>query len=566
MNKNIVSLRKVSIDYKMKRHNIRAVNQVDFDIKEGSFTALVGESGSGKTTLASAIIGSISEPGEVSEGELLFNNGGEIIDVLKLKGESMRKFKWEKVSMVFQAAQSALNPVMKIYDQFKETAIDHQIDDKDWIEQRVIELLEYVKLDAKRVMHAYPHELSGGMKQRVMIAFAMFLNPKLIILDEPTTALDVITQDHIFKLLRKINKEFNISMLLLTHDIGIVAKFTDYVGVMNQGEIVEFGETFNVFTNSKHAYTKLLMDSTPSLTKDITLMKGIHKKDVSSDIHMLKRGEAYQQQELMRLENIQMEFSQGSGLSKRKLHVLKDINLTIQTGEIVTLVGESGSGKTTLGKIITGLYKPVSGDIYYLNQSMGGVLSKKIQSYDAVQFVQQDSYAALNPVRTIYQSLYAPLKSFNKKLNKHQIYERIYDLMSLVGLNPVDELLWKYPHQLSGGQRQRVLIARALTSQPKLIVADEPVSMIDVSLRLSILNLMNELNKQLSISFIYITHDLSTARYIAEGGRIFVMYKGEIVESGPIEEIIVNPKHEYTKELIRAVPDPNPQNNRRKNQ
>lgn len=262
---------------------------------------------------------------------------------------------------------------------------------------------------------------------------------------------------------------------------------------------------------------------------------------------------------LMELSHINMVFTKRIGLAKHNIHVLKDLNLTINKGEILAIVGESGCGKTTIGKIITGIYKPNTGKILLEGKNVShSLMGKNITSYRAVQFIQQDSYAALNPVKTIYQSLYAPIKSYNKKLTKVEIDQQINELMNQVGLNPPEQFLNKYPHQLSGGQRQRILMARALTSKPKLIVADEPVSMIDVSLRLSILGLMNELNETLDISFVYITHDLSTARYIAKNGSICVMYLGEIVEKGPIDEVILHPKHPYTKALIASVPSPNP--------
>lgn len=263
---------------------------------------------------------------------------------------------------------------------------------------------------------------------------------------------------------------------------------------------------------------------------------------------------------LLRLENINMIFKKKQGVLKKDkhIHVLKNVNLTIHKGEIVALVGESGCGKTTLGRIITGLIKPTSGKIYLEDKEVSGLLSKKISSYHAVQFIQQDSYAALNPVRTIYQSLYAPLRTKYKLWTPKQIDEKIEYLMNLIGLIPSEQFLTKYPHQLSGGQRQRVLMARAVSLEPKLIVADEPVSMIDVSLRLSLLKLMQKLNKELNLSFVYITHDLSTARYIAQNGRMAVMYLGEIVEMGMIESILKNPRHPYTQALIQAVPVPNP--------
>ena len=264
--------------------------------------------------------------------------------------------------------------------------------------------------------------------------------------------------------------------------------------------------------------------------------------------------------DLMTLEKINMVFRKNSVIRKEKaVHVLKDIDLTVREGEILALVGESGCGKTTLGKIITGLQRPTSGKISLVGEDgQTGKIKKRRQSFLSVQFIQQDSYAALNPVRTIYQSLYAPIRTHNRKWRKEQIDERIDELMSLIGLQPAAQFLNKYPHQLSGGQRQRILMARAISLDPKLIVADEPVSMIDVSLRLSLLNLMSELNVKLGISFVYITHDLSTARYIARNGRLTVMYLGEIMEEGAIEEILSNPRHPYTQALLKAVPVPDP--------
>lgn len=262
---------------------------------------------------------------------------------------------------------------------------------------------------------------------------------------------------------------------------------------------------------------------------------------------------------LLKLENINMVFKKpGSLLSDVNIHVLKNINLEIKPGEIIALVGESGCGKTTLGKIITGLYQPTSGDIYFEGKKVSGTFSKKISSYNEVQFIQQDSYAALNPVRTIYQSLYAPIKTRHRKWTKEQIDDKITELMEVMGLVPKEQFLTKYPHQLSGGQRQRILMARAVSLDPKLIVADEPVSMIDVSLRLSMLNLMKELNEKYKMSFVYISHDLSTTRYIARNGRVCVMYLGEIVEIGQIGSVINSPKHPYTRALIKAVPIPDP--------
>lgn len=262
---------------------------------------------------------------------------------------------------------------------------------------------------------------------------------------------------------------------------------------------------------------------------------------------------------LVQLKNVNMIFRKESSLlTSRAFHVLKDVDLEIYEGEILALVGESGCGKTTLGKIITGLYAPSSGDIYIEGKKMTGTAGKRTASYNTVQFIQQDSYAALNPVRTIYQSLYAPIRTKNRKWTKKQIDDRLEELMEVIGLQPADQFLSKYPHQLSGGQRQRILMARAISLDPKLIVADEPVSMIDVSMRLSLLNLMRSLNQRYNMSFVYISHDLSTTRYIAQTGRVCVMYLGEIVEEGKIGDVISHPRHPYTRALIQAVPVPDP--------
>lgn len=267
--------------------------------------------------------------------------------------------------------------------------------------------------------------------------------------------------------------------------------------------------------------------------------------------------------DLIRLEKVNMAFRKSGGLLKKdkQIHVLKDIDLTVKAGEILAVVGESGCGKTTLGKIFTGLHRPTSGKIFFEGNDASSLLSKKIMSYSSVQFIQQDSYAALNPVRTIYQSLSAPIHVHEKKWSKAQVDARIDELMTLIGLQPASQFLTKYPHQLSGGQRQRILMARAVSLNPKLIVADEPVSMIDVSLRLSLLNLMSKLNTTLGLSFIYITHDLSTARYIAKNGRIAVMYLGEIVEIGELNTLLSHPRHPYTRALVKAVPVPDPDHN-----
>lgn len=274
---NVVEIKNVTIDYKLKKYDIRAVTNVSLNVKRGKITALVGESGSGKTTLSSSILQCISEPGQVTSGEIKFYGAdGSVIDICKCTNAEINKFRWEKVSMVFQAAQSALNPVMTVYEQFEETVREHKLGwDKHRIEARTREVLEYVKLDADRVMKAYPHELSGGMKQRVMIAFALIFDPELIILDEPTTALDVITQDYIFKILQKINREKGISMMLMTHDIGVVAKFADYVGVMYAGRLMEYGDIRTVFKERRHPYTAGLIGSTPSLIGELGNMKPI---------------------------------------------------------------------------------------------------------------------------------------------------------------------------------------------------------------------------------------------------------------------------------------------------
>lgn len=276
MNKNIVEIRNGTVDYKMKKYSIRAVNHIDLDIVEGKITALVGESGSGKSTLANSILNALSEPGEFVSGTIKYFGNKDVIEVEKLGHKELNDFRWREISMVFQGAQSALNPIMTIFDQFYETMNVHEKNmTKEEAIKRSIHYLEFVNLDAKRIMAAYPHELSGGMKQRVMIAFSLILEPKLIILDEPTTALDVITQDYIFKLLKKVNSELNISMLLLTHDISVVAKYADYIGVMYGGKMMEYGTVEDVFEHMYHPYTLGLIQSTPSLKKDISLMKPI---------------------------------------------------------------------------------------------------------------------------------------------------------------------------------------------------------------------------------------------------------------------------------------------------
>lgn len=488
-----------------------AVFDFDLDIEQGEIVGLVGESGSGKSMSALAIAGLLTRKDIVKQGSIVFEGK----ELLGCSSEELRGLQGDEICMIFQEPLTSLNPVKKIGWQVEEALRIHSNLNEEERRKRALEVLADVELeDPERVYDSYPHELSGGMRQRVMIAAAMVGNPKLLIADEPTTALDVTVQSQIVDLLKRINKEKKTAILFISHDLSLVSQLCERVLVMQKGCVVEAGTAKQIFETPKEEYTKKLIAAIPKC------------KEEDDDIEV---GES-----LARVEDVCVSFTKRKGRKKEVVNVLKHINMNINSSEIVGLVGESGCGKSTLAKTIIGLLKPDQGTV--------------VNEDNNTQMIFQDPYGSLNPAKTVKFIMEEPLKNLTK-MTKEQRTELSKEMIARVGLS--EEYLDRYPSELSGGQRQRVCIAASLMLKPRLIIADEPVSALDVTIQAEVLKLMTKLHKDLGLSFLFISHDLRVVHQMCD--RILVMKNGEIVEEGDREQIYNNPQHEYTKQLLKSA-------------
>lgn len=483
----------------------------DLDMEEGEIVGLVGESGSGKSMSALAIAGLLSRHDMKKRGSIVFE-GKEILNCPR---NELRELQGDEICMVFQEPLTSLDPVKKIGWQVEEALRIHTKLTPEERRKRAIKCLADVELeDPERVYDSYPHELSGGMRQRVMIAAAMVGNPKLLIADEPTTALDVTVQSQIVDLLKKINREKKTAILFISHDLSLVSQLCQRVLVMQKGYVVEAGSADQIFNNPQEEYTKKLIAAIPKC------------KEKGDDIDVGEK--------LVEVKDVCVSFSRRKGRGTEVVNVLKHISLTINSQEIVGLVGESGCGKSTLAKSIIGLQKIDQGTI--VNQE------------NNTQMIFQDPYGSLNPSKTVQFIMEEPLKNLTK-MTKEEREALSKEMITKVGLT--EEYLNRYPSELSGGQRQRVCIAASLMLKPKLIIADEPVSALDVTIQAEVLNLMNKLHQEMGLSFLFISHDLRVVHQMCD--RILVMKSGEIVEEGDREQIYNNPQHEYTKQLLKSA-------------
>lgn len=511
--KSLVEIKNLTISFPEGDTNFEAVKNVSFQIQEGEIVGVVGESGSGKSMSALALMGLLKKHAQIPSGEILFRGK----NLLTMSPEERRKLQGSEMAMVFQEPMTSLNPVMKIEKQVGESLRLHTDLPKEEIHKRVIQALEEVGLsDAEAICQKYPHELSGGMRQRVMLAQATVCSPSLIIADEPTTALDVIVQAQILRLLKKFNEEKNTSVLFISHDLNVIKEICSRVVVMYKGEIVEEGDTKEVLTHPKHEYTRHLVASFPQ--------QNDHKEN----------GE-----EVLSLKDLNVYYDIKGGLFSRKSkkQVIHNLNLTAYDGEILGIVGESGCGKSTLCKTILGLHDTYTGTV----QMKDGLRP---------QMVFQDPFSSLNPAKTIGWILEEPLKLRGIKDAKKR-KEMVADMLEAVGLDA--SYATRKAAELSGGQRQRISIATALLMDSKLIIADEPVSALDVTVQSQILNLLLKLHEERKMTILFISHDLNVIRSICK--RVMVIYKGEIVESGLAEDIYERPAHPYTKMLLDAVVD-----------
>ena len=525
----VLDIRDLTVRLPRDADRENAIQKVSFTVQPHEILCVVGESGSGKSVTAHTVMGLLPPKQLVpTSGEILLQ--GE--DLLKKSRAEMRDLRGARMSMIFQEPMTALNPVMRVGDQIEEVLEIHTRLSARERTARVIEVMDAVNLpEPERLVQTYPHQLSGGQRQRVMIAAALALEPALLIADEPTTALDVTTQAQILKLIKDIQRSHGTAVLFITHDFGVVAEIADRVVVMQNGDVVEQGETLSVLKNPQHPYTRMLISSVPSITPP-------------------KRPSKAHEPVILETEGLCKTYrSSGFFQKAREVRAAHRVDLEVRRGETLGIVGESGSGKSTVARCIVRLIDPSSGQIRIEGQDIAGLSSGRLRAHRRdVQIVFQDPYRSLNPRRTVGASIVEGPMNFG--LGKTDALARARDLMSLVGLDPA--ALDRYPHQFSGGQRQRICIARALAMEPEVLIADEAVSALDVSVQAQVLKLLDDVRKRFNLAILFITHDLRVAAQICD--RIAVMYKGEVVEQGLAGEVFGKPRHDYTRALFDAAP------------
>ncbi|MBK7844972.1 MAG: ABC transporter ATP-binding protein [Bdellovibrionales bacterium] len=563
----LLKIENLSVDFKTDDGTVNAVKNISFHIPKGKTVGLVGESGSGKSVTSLAIMRLIpNPPGKITNGSCFFEGK----DLLKLPESEMRQVRGNKISMIFQEPMTSLNPVFTVGDQIAETLILHQRLDKKQALAKSLSLLDQVGIPhPEERINSYPHELSGGQRQRVMIAMAIACEPDLLIADEPTTALDVTIQKQILDLLADLQKKYKMSILFITHDLGVIADIADEVVVMYRGDIVENESSHELFTKPKHPYTKGLLACRPSLDRnplrlptvsDFMSEDGKEKYfDVATLNHIKEvRPLTKENPVLLEIKNLKKYFPLKKGIFGSVLssiHAVDDVSLTVRKGRTLGLVGESGCGKTTLGRALLRLVEPTSGEIIYNGVDITKLGRNEMRGMRRkMQIIFQDPYASLNPRMTIGAAIMEPMVIHNLGNSKNDRIEMAGKLMERVGLSRA--MLNRYPHEFSGGQRQRICIARALAVEPEFIVCDESVSALDVSIQAQILNLLLDLQDEFNLTYIFISHDLAVVKFISD--EIAVMNKGVIVEMADAVQIYRQPQHDYTKKLLSAIPKGTP--------
>ncbi|MFS8056249.1 ABC transporter ATP-binding protein [Rhizobium sp. BR 317] len=542
------------------------VRDVSFTVVPGETVAIVGESGSGKSVTSLSIMRLLQQDMSRITGRITL--GGR--DILALSESEMRKVRGKDVAMIFQEPMTSLNPLFTIGDQISEALLCHGDISKAEAKIETIRLLERVRIpSAASRFDEYPHRFSGGMRQRVMIAMALASRPKLLIADEPTTALDVTIQGQILDLIKMLQEEQGTSVLFITHDMGVVAEIADRTIVMYRGEQVETGETTEIFFRAKHTYTRALLSAVPVLGS----MKG-HERPLRFPVVNSETGQveplteaadtvAAAQRPVLQVKNLCKRFDIHSGLFGRlqgRVHAVENVSFDLHAGETLSLVGESGCGKSTTGRAIMRLIEPQSGSVLVDGEEMLALDRKGLRDMRRkVQMIFQDPFASLNPRMTIGAAVAEPYLEHRMGTAK-EARDKVTDLLVKVGLSP--DMATRYPHEFSGGQRQRICIARALTLDPKVIIADESVSALDVSIKAQVINLLLDLQQSLNLAFLFISHDMAVVERVSH--RVAVMYLGEIVEIGPRQAVFENPQHPYTKKLMSAVPVPDPARRRLK--
>ena len=558
---NLLEINNLSVDFPSRRGQVAAVNEVSITVAKGEVLGLVGESGAGKSTVGNSVINLLEPPGYISGGEIIFD--GSRID--QLSNEEMRKIRGAKIGTIFQDPQTSLNPLMTIGKQLSETLIETLKISGSSAREKSIELLDSVGIpNPEPRLDAYPHQFSGGMRQRVVIALALAGDPDLIIADEPTTALDVSIQKQILDLIKSLCKQRNLGVIIVTHDIGVIAEIADRVAVMYNGQLVEEGEVKQVLQKPKHEYTKSLISAVPSGDQKlhrftvVDYIDGSEEKVTLENVsdHWLSNNKSSETHNTaVSVKNLSIEFSIRQALFRKNrisLKAVDDVSIEIKTGESFGLVGESGSGKSTLARLIAGLYTPKAGDINIFGHN---VLQKTQKTKTSLirrkmQMIFQDPYSSLNSRMTVEDIISEPIRFHRSTGNSSETLKVVRDLISFVGM-PITSLK-KYPHEFSGGQRQRISIARALASRPEILICDEPTSALDVSVQANILNLLKDLQEELSLTMLFISHDLPVIRQMCD--RVAVMQNGKICEIAETDKLFDHPEHEYSKHLLGLMP------------
>lgn len=568
----LLEINELTISFQGNEQSNKAIDNISLTIHRGETLGIVGESGSGKSLTSLAIMQLLSKQAQLDTGEIILHlKDKEKINLTQLSEKELRKLRGNHIAMIFQEPMTSLNPVMTCGKQVSEVLMLHKDLSKKEAKEKTLQLFEEVKLPrAKDIFKSYPHELSGGQKQRIMIAMAIACEPALLIADEPTTALDVSVQQAILDLIQQLKEKYNTTTIFISHDLNLVSNIADQIAVIYQGKIVEKGITKNIFSNPKHSYTKGLLGCRPPLNKRLKrlpLMEDFLSDSGNNQLNYLlstdneisevarqkKHFHIYKQKPLLEVKDLAISYPQKKSFFGKVLSEIKavdHVSFSLFRGETLGLVGESGCGKTSLGRSLLLLNKPSVGKILFEEKEILKFTSKEIKAFrKKVQIIFQDPYGSLNPRITAGAAILEPMTAHNlhkKQDRKHKTIE----LLEKVGLTPSS--FNRYPHEFSGGQRQRISIARALAVEPELLICDESVSALDVSVQAQILNLLNQLKEELKLTYLFISHDLSVVRYMSD--RIMVMKAGKIIETKEADELFTTPEHNYTKKLLAAIP------------
>jgi peptide/nickel transport system ATP-binding protein len=555
----LLKVRDLSISFPRKGNNNQMVHGISFDIQENEILGVVGESGSGKSISSLAIMGLLDKKTSHTTGEILFEDNA----LQDLSEKELQKIRGNKISMIFQEPMSSLNPSLTCGYQVLEVLNQHQNLTKKAGKKAVISLFKQVKLPRENdIYEQYPHQLSGGQKQRVMIAMAIACKPKLLIADEPTTALDVTVQKEIIKLLKEIQKDTKMSIMFISHDLSLVAEISQHVVVMQHGKIVEQGPSEELFKNPQEEYTKALLLSRPSLDKRLKTLPSVQnfiedtvdQTEYSTEERSEFHKSLYKKPPLLRIENLKKQYAvqhKWWQKEKRFVRAVDGISFNVYKGETLGLVGESGCGKSTLGRTLMGLEKVTSGQIFYNGKDITNCnIEERKNLSKEIQIIFQDPFSSLNPRIQIGEAILEPMQTHGILNNRKDRKKRVLELLEKVGLETGH--YHRYPHEFSGGQRQRIGIARCIALAPKLIICDESVSALDVSVQAQVLNLLNSLKKEFGFTYIFISHDLAVVKYMSD--QLLVMNTGKIEEIGDADAVYKNPISPYTKRLIEAIP------------